>query len=77
MYLCVRGIDFFSFYDFDIGFWNFSNSTVFFLHFIIKQNVHFACLKMSGDSHFTFHIQCTYLEYVLCNEGPDPTPLDI
>jgi len=29
-YLCVRGIDFASFYDFSIGFWNCSDSVVFF-----------------------------------------------
>ena len=30
MYLCVRGINFASFYDFDILFWNCSDSVVFF-----------------------------------------------
>ena len=34
MYLCVRGIDFASFYDFDIWFWNCSNSGIF-SHFIV------------------------------------------
>jgi len=29
MYLCVRGIDFASFYDFAIGLWNCSDSVVF------------------------------------------------
>jgi hypothetical protein len=29
MYLCVRGIDFASFYDFDTGFWKSSDSVVF------------------------------------------------
>jgi hypothetical protein len=32
--LCVRGIDFASFYDFDIWFWNCSNSGIF-SHFIV------------------------------------------
>jgi hypothetical protein len=34
MYLCVRSIDFASFYDFDIWYWNCSDSVVF-LHFIL------------------------------------------
>jgi hypothetical protein len=29
-YLCVRGIDFVSYYDFSIGVWNCSDSIVFF-----------------------------------------------
>ena len=29
MYICVKGIDFASFYDFCIGFWNCSDSVVF------------------------------------------------
>jgi len=29
MYLCVRGIDFVPFYEFDIGFWKCSHSVVF------------------------------------------------
>ena len=38
MYLCVRGIDSASFYDFDILFWNCSDSVefFFFFFFIIK-----------------------------------------
>jgi len=32
--LCVRAIDFASIYDFDIWFWNFSDSEVFCFHFI-------------------------------------------
>ena len=36
MYFCVSGIDFASFYDFDILFWNCSDSVVFlFLLFFI------------------------------------------
>jgi hypothetical protein len=35
MYLCVRGIDFVSFYDFPIGFWNCSDSVLFFVCFSI------------------------------------------
>jgi hypothetical protein len=39
--LFVRGIDFASFYDFAIGFWNFSDGEIFlFFHFIVE--VHFA-----------------------------------
>ena len=36
MYLCVRGVDFVSLYDFDISFLNCSDSVVFFcvFHFI-------------------------------------------
>ena len=35
MYFCAKGIDFASFYDFDIWFWNCSDSAVFFVfHFI-------------------------------------------
>jgi len=30
MYMYVNGIDFASFYDFSIGFWNWSNGMVFF-----------------------------------------------
>ena len=30
MYLCVKGVDISSFYDFDIWFWNCSDSVVFF-----------------------------------------------
>ena len=37
MYVCVRGIDFPSFYDFDIGFWNLSDIMLCFIcHFIRK-----------------------------------------
>ena len=35
MYLCVRGIDSASFYDFDILFWNCSDSVEFFVFFIL------------------------------------------
>ena len=31
MYLCISGIDFSSFYDFDIWFWNCSDSVIFFV----------------------------------------------
>ena len=30
MYLCVKGINFASFYNFSIGYWNYSDSVVFF-----------------------------------------------
>jgi len=35
MHLCAKGIDFVSFYDFDIGFCNCSDSVVFFVFHII------------------------------------------
>jgi hypothetical protein len=42
MYLCVRGINVASFYDFSIGFWKCSDSVVFFafrfIHTRVKQN---------------------------------------
>jgi hypothetical protein len=34
MYLCAKAIDFASFYDFSIGFWNCFDSVVFCGHFI-------------------------------------------
>ena len=37
MYLCIKGINFVSFYDFDILFWNCSDSVIYFVfHFIDK-----------------------------------------
>ena len=37
MYLCINGINFVSFYDFDILFWNCSDSVIYFVfHFIDK-----------------------------------------
>jgi hypothetical protein len=38
MYLCVKGIDFDSLYDFGIWFWNCSDNVVFFV-FILLQNI--------------------------------------
>jgi hypothetical protein len=35
MYLCVKDIDFASFYDFDIWFYNFSDSVLFLFFFIL------------------------------------------
>jgi len=35
MYMCVRVIDFASFYDFSITFWNCSDSVVFVASFIL------------------------------------------
>ena len=35
MYLCLRGIDFASFCDFTIGFWNYSDSMVIFVFYSI------------------------------------------
>ena len=43
MYVCVRGINFASYYDFDIWLWNCSHSFVF--HFIIEK----ICLKVSNN----------------------------
>ena len=36
MYMCARGMDFACFYEFSIGFWNCSNSEVFFVFQPIK-----------------------------------------
>jgi hypothetical protein len=41
--LCVRGINFASFYDFDIWFWNLYDSVVFFFHFILIQETKTTC----------------------------------
>jgi len=38
MYLCVRGIDSDSFYDFSIGFWNCSDNWIFFVFHFIEQH---------------------------------------
>jgi hypothetical protein len=46
-YLCARGIDFASFYDFCIGFWKFSGSVVF--HFVpldYMQLYHALCVML-------------------------------
>jgi hypothetical protein len=49
MYLCARGIDFTSFYDFSIEYWNCSDNGVFFVfHFI------FAFL-LTLPGHFLIH----------------------
>ena len=48
MDLCVRGLDFASFYDLDISFWNCSDSVVLFLLFtlfIILNLVLYGCFK--------------------------------
>ena len=37
MYLCVRGINFASFYDFSIGFWKCSDSLLIFIFHFISQ----------------------------------------
>ena len=39
MYLCVNGIDFASFYDFGIGFWNCSDSVLCFVFHFIANNL--------------------------------------
>jgi len=51
MYLCVRVIDFDSFYDFDIRFWNCSDSVVFFVfHFWYLQTFLFIVPSFSSDN---------------------------
>jgi len=40
MYLCARGIDFASFYDFVIEFWNCSDSVVFLFFFFFYYKVY-------------------------------------
>ena len=52
MYLCVKGIAFASFYDFDIGLWNYSHS-VFVLHFIVQVPIHKAS-SGNKDSYFLY-----------------------
>jgi len=43
--ICVRIIDFASFHDFSIGFWNCSDSMVIIFHFIIYENETFFPMK--------------------------------
>ena len=43
MFLCVRGVDVGSFYDFSVGFYNCSDNVVFFVSFLLHKlyfNVH-------------------------------------
>ena len=39
IYLCAMGIDFVSFYDFDIWFWNYSDSVVFLSYHFITSTI--------------------------------------
>jgi hypothetical protein len=59
MFLCARGVDFISFYEFSIGFWKYSDSVVFFVlrfffffFFISGKDVEFSnyCFFIEGIS---------------------------
>ena len=52
MYLCVKDIDFTSFYDFDIGLWNCPDSG-FFFHFIVQVLIQKSS-SGSIDSYFLY-----------------------
>jgi hypothetical protein len=44
MYFCVKGIDFVSFYDCSIRFWNCSDSVVFFIFHFFKYTYLYVCV---------------------------------
>jgi hypothetical protein len=52
MYLCVKGIDFASFYNFSIGYWNYSDSVVFFNFSFYNINLHKDCINSNSGLVF-------------------------
>jgi hypothetical protein len=48
MYMSVKGIDFATFYDFDIVFWNCSDNVVFFVFHFICQTDSIILIKSGG-----------------------------
>jgi len=62
MYLCLRGIDLTSFYDFDFWFWNCFDSVVFFVfHFIISKSFSNRRSLITPEQTYNFIFRSTTL----------------